>query len=942
MQVLLYNDLDIKKIIGFSKFKKAIEADNFTQADVKKIADNLYRAKLNQKARLLFSLYQYQQQSYCLVLEYLPEHDYEKSRFLAGKTQINEGKITTVDLTEITPAPAVYINQAQTHFYYLDKILSFDQQQQVIYDTPAPVVIIGSAGSGKTALMLEKMKQAVGDILYLSHSPYLVKNARDLYYANGYLNVNQEEVDFLSLREYIETIAVPEGREVTRLDFELWFKRQSHKNLSAHKLYEEFRGVLTGPSVDEPWLSRQQYSSLGVRQSLIADEQRSLVYDVFEKYLQFMTEKQLYDSNIVSQQYLVKVAPRYDFVVVDEVQDLTNTQLLLILKSLHQAGEFILCGDANQIVHPNFFSWSKVKSLFFNLSNLHHSDQALRILQANYRNSPLITEVANRILKLKHARFGSVDKESNFLVTSIGEQQGQLQLLADSENVRQQLDESTARSTKFAVIVMHPEQKAMAADIFSTPLVFSIQEAKGLEYDSIILFNFIAGEQTIFKEIARGVQVSDLDVSELKFARAKNKTDKSLEAYKFYINSLYVAITRSVRNLYVVEGDLSHPLMSLLDLARYTGELNIQKQESSLEEWQQEAHKLELQGKQQQAENIRQHILKEKQVPWQVLDVEKTNELYQQVQSQASKKNQVLLLEQSLFYQNNAALNLLIDQKFNGALKAYKNRQQAIKLIYKNHFMLYDLKQPKGVVRELDKYGVDHRNRFNLTPLMTAAFIGNATLVNAISERGADNTLLANHGLNAWQMLLARVLTESTPFHYIDQLYEMLAPQAISIQVEGRLEKLDDHSMFGFLVNVFFSLWYGYLPDQISKGEAITAAKLHQMLAKLPDAILPPMKKKQTYISRYLSSNEVDRNDANNRKLFKRLKRGHYILNPQLKIRQGEQWLPLEQVLSLENWQYLYPDYLLNSHEYQYNLEQMKAYADNCFQYYKNWLIEQS
>ena len=25
----------------------------------------------------------------------------------------------------------------------------------------------------------------------------------------------------------------------------------------------------------------------------------------------------------------------------------------------------MLCGDSNQIVHPNFFSWSAVKSLFF-------------------------------------------------------------------------------------------------------------------------------------------------------------------------------------------------------------------------------------------------------------------------------------------------------------------------------------------------------------------------------------------------------------------------------------------------------------------------------------------------------------------------------------------------------------------------------------------------
>jgi len=57
--------------------------------------------------------------------------------------------------------------------------------------------------------------------------------------------------------------------------------------------------------------------------------------------------------------------PVYDFVAVDEVQDLTNVQLSLVLRSLKAPGQFVIAGDANQIVHPNFFSWSKVKSLFW-------------------------------------------------------------------------------------------------------------------------------------------------------------------------------------------------------------------------------------------------------------------------------------------------------------------------------------------------------------------------------------------------------------------------------------------------------------------------------------------------------------------------------------------------------------------------------------------------
>ena len=159
-------------------------------------------------------------------------------------------------------------------------------------------------------------------------------------------------------------VQVPVGREINRKDFELWFARQIKKGLAAHKVFEEFKGVLSGPDIDSPWLSREQYLTLGIRQSLFDLDSRDKVYDLFEKYLAFMGQHNFYDSNIVSQQYLGKVSPKYDFVVIDEVQDISNTQLMLILKALHHSNQFLLCGDANLIVHPNFFSCSTVMSLF--------------------------------------------------------------------------------------------------------------------------------------------------------------------------------------------------------------------------------------------------------------------------------------------------------------------------------------------------------------------------------------------------------------------------------------------------------------------------------------------------------------------------------------------------------------------------------------------------
>ena len=59
---------------------------------------------------------------------------------------------------------------------------------------------------------------------------------------------------------------------------------------------------------------------------------------------------------------------------------------------------------------------------------------------------------------------------------------------------------------------------------------------------------------------------ADLERDELDYRRAKDKSDKSLELYKFYVNALYVAMTRAVESLTLVEADTGHPLLDLLGL----------------------------------------------------------------------------------------------------------------------------------------------------------------------------------------------------------------------------------------------------------------------------------------------------------------------------------------------------------------------------------------
>ena len=575
MKILEYYGLDVTGVEEqYKKVHEMLARDDFRSADVKKLVPTtFFRAKLDYSNRLIFQIRKNGDQRYALVLEVVRGHAYEKSRFLRG-VSIDENRVPDVSLTALNDlqhtvteqvlddgvSTLPYVNETTKKFHVLDKVLSFDEAQSKIHQIPPPLIIVGSAGSGKTALTLEKLKLVSGDILYVTLSAFLAKNARDLYFANHYENESQN-VEF-SFPEFLETIQVPHAKEITYFQFKSWFTRHQpfYKFTDAHKLFEEFKGVITGSFVGPTAsLTREQYLALGIKQSIFLNQERNSVYDLFEKYLVYLQENGLYDANLLSHQYLSRCKPCYDFVVIDEVQDLTIIQLALILGSLKRKREFLICGDSNQIVHPNFFSWSKVKTLFYlgqcplddgsEDQKASRSEEIIHILKTNFRNSDEITQLSNLLLKIKQKRFGSIDRESNYLVTSIPSNRGSIELFREKDSVKKELDEKTRKSAKFAVIVMREEQKVEARKWFRTPLLFSVQEVKGLEYENVILLGFVSSDRSSFSMIAEGITQSDLQ-GDLIYSRGKDKTDKSSEVYKFFINSLYVAITRAVKNLY--------------------------------------------------------------------------------------------------------------------------------------------------------------------------------------------------------------------------------------------------------------------------------------------------------------------------------------------------------------------------------------------------------
>jgi len=674
--------------------------------------------------------------------------------------------------------------------------------------------------------------------------------------------------------------------------------RQAFRDLDGHQTFEEIRGVIAAGS--EGVLTREAYRALGVRQSIFPAERRDQLYDLFEKYREWLGETRLCDLNLVAHEWLAKAAPRYDFVVIDEVQDITQVQLTLVLKTLKRPGHFLLCGDSNQIVHPNFFSWGQVKSLFWRDPMLAER-QRLSLLAANFRNSREATRVANQLLKIKQRRFGSIDRESNYLVEAVGDEAGRVELIADKDESKRELDRASRQSTRFAVLVMRDEDKAAARRHFTTPLLFSIHEAKGLEYENIVLYRFVSDHRAEFNEIVAGVAPADLAAETLEYRRAKDKGDKSLEVYKFFVNALYVALTRATANLYLIESDTGHPVFTLLDLAT-TEPARVEANKSSLEDWQKEAAKLELQGKQEQADAIRRDILKQAQVPWPVFDPDRVTELLVKVfrQQVPGGKLRQQLLEVAACHDEPALAIWLVRE---GHYDAARNFEKGRAHLGRKHHAAYFARNFRDILRDTERYGIDHRLAMNLTPLMAAAAAGNVALVEALLERGADREAADHFGANALHWAMREAFRDAAfargPFA---ALYELLAPASVDVNTGNRLVRIDRHQSEYFLFQTCWTLFKSRFthvlrqPHAAFETSAILAAWAH-----LPANVVRPERNKRQHLSSVLSRNEVDRDYAYNRALFKRVAQGWYQFNPALAVRHGGEgvWTPIFQALNL-------------------------------------------
>lgn len=91
------------------------------------------------------------------------------------------------------------------------------------------------------------------------------------------------------------------------------------------------------------------------------------------------------------------------------------------------------------------------------------------------------------------------------------------------------------------------------------------------------------------------------------------------------------------------------------------------------------------------------------------------------------------------------------------------------------------LAKREALLQQADTYGPDHLTPVGATPLMLAAMAGNAPLVQALLDKGADPQRRDDFGHTAWDCALDRALRElGFAGTGLAAVFPLLAPAALT------------------------------------------------------------------------------------------------------------------------------------------------------------------
>ncbi len=314
--------------------------------------------------------------------------------------------------------------------------------------------------------------------------------------------------------------------------------------------YPIYEKELIDRDILEPLLDERGYvKRISSSYSQYDETSRRNIYDfaknIYQKHLIDKDSQRWFDDNDLARMFLLKIrrreVERLDFVIVDELQDLTEIQVFALTSLAIDPSNILMSGDVSQTINPTFFMLGRTGVIFRNRYGVTLNKEIK--LDENYRNSESIVSIISELLDIRQNLLGKysedIREESRELEKRVG-----LPFFINTDNDSFfPVMASWVSVPKVAIIVASEETKKAIhkrLNLKQKSNIYTVQEAKGQEFEKIITYNIISEHLNEWEDILSG------------------KIDKGSDLvyrYRYYFNLLYVAISRGRNNLFMYEDE---------------------------------------------------------------------------------------------------------------------------------------------------------------------------------------------------------------------------------------------------------------------------------------------------------------------------------------------------------------------------------------------------
>lgn len=453
--------------------------------------------------------------------------------------------------------PVNYINQ---QFF-----IPNTTQEEALLATP-PFIVTGGPGSGKSCIALILLSQFVEKLsseekdksaLYITSSKRLADKMQ-----KEWLNFPVAEKGFhVEFKTYDDLISeAPEREDLKQANLEYfnhWLEGYVDRFNRLKKTNKEEKAMTRGFLNDikltfqtfrliNGCKDRESFFTLGENECFFDEKERKWIFTAYEHYLDHLKSVKLYHSDLCSLHHDFR---RFDFTVVDELSNLSYGQLRQL--ALHSEA-MVCCGDIKQTLFDRQSKVNFLKNLFQEV----YGKQIKPIrLPVTYRCSLPVVEQANRILQVENALAkGVLDKTEEIEIRSFDDKPGKVRLIRpSSSNFEKDLQffRELALNPDFAVIISDECEKKAAKALLQTPLIFTVSEAQGLDFDELLIWNPFDKKNSSFKKANKDLLT--FEDKPLSLHPHLPKKGRGNHQYIIDFNELFTAITRAKRNLYIVQ-----------------------------------------------------------------------------------------------------------------------------------------------------------------------------------------------------------------------------------------------------------------------------------------------------------------------------------------------------------------------------------------------------